>query len=93
MIFKDKSVTPTEIAERWGNKTALKAEEEIDRIEKEILANDQAIDAGELEFDNWERKQEELRTQILPLREIIRKETARYRPLKEEIIERERRSL
>lgn len=46
------SLTPQDIADGWGNRTALDAENNIKAIEAELIRNDQLLKDGELEYDD-----------------------------------------
>lgn len=74
-------LTPQDIADGWGNRTALNAENAINAIEAKLFENDQLLETGELEYSEWEARQTALRGQITPFQEIIRHEKARYSKL------------
>lgn len=75
------SLTPKDIADGWGNRRALEAEEKIKKIEERLSENDRLLEAGELEYEDWEARQPELRGRIPALHEIICQEKARYNDL------------
>jgi|GEM_PF-6582631 hypothetical protein len=66
------------IADGWGNRRALEAEEAIKNIERQLSENDEKLTSGEIEFEDWEKAQEILRGQIPGLHRIIRAEKLRY---------------
>lgn len=72
------SLIPKDIADGWGNRAALEAEEAIHRIDEQLAENDRLLAGGELEYDEWEVRQAALREQFTPQQETIRHEKARY---------------
>lgn len=72
------SLTPKDIANGWGNRAALEAEEAIKKIDEEIAKNNILLESGELEFEKWEELQAELRSRIPECQKIIRTEVSRY---------------
>jgi hypothetical protein len=88
MSYRDSAITPQEIADGFGNRKALDAENDIKKAEAEMKKNDSLVDSGELEFDDWQIRQEALREQIKSFRKIILYEQTRFREL---MVEREGR--
>jgi hypothetical protein len=43
------SLTPKDIADGWGNRAALEAEEAIKKIDLQLAENDRLLAAGELD--------------------------------------------
>jgi len=81
MSYRDFAITPQEIADGFGNRKALDAEKSIKKAEEEMKQNDRLIDSGELEFDDWQTRQEVLREKIKSFRLVILSEQARFREL------------
>lgn len=78
MKFKSECTPGQLIADGWGDRLALKTEEEIKRLEAELAANDVRFESGEMDYDEWKRVQDELREKIKVRHKIIQKQKAKF---------------
>lgn len=78
MKFKSERTPGELIADGWGDRLALKAEEEIKKVEAELAANDVRFDSGEMDYDDWKRVQDELREKISAQHKIVRGQKAKF---------------